>query len=345
MMKLKRPKSLSVLLLGLSSLLAAQQLQHTAPKPTHTITLDVIVRNASDKTVTGLTKNDFTVLDNKVRQPVASFEAVTSKPSASMLIVIDSVNAPATAVSYQRNQIVAFLRANDGHLAQPTSIGILSDTAVRMSGHPTTNGNALADTLEHVEIGLRDIHRDSGFYGAEERMDISMRALGEIVAAENELPGRKLVVWVSPGWPLISGAEVNLTQKQQMRIFDQVVDYSSQLREKNIVLYDVNTWGADEAVGRALYYENFVKGVRKPYQTELGDLGLQVLALQSGGLVLNSNDAKSMLQQCAADAGAYYEISLEAPTAEGNVAYHALDITLDRPGMKARTRAGYYVRP
>jgi len=99
-------------------------------------------------------------------------------------------------------------------------------------------------------------------------------------------------------------------------------------------------------VFRSNYYEDFLKGVSKPDQVAIGDLSLQVLSVQSGGLALyGSNDLTAMLQQCAADGQAYYELSFDPPRADKRDEYHHLEVQVAKPGLTARTREGYYLQP
>jgi VWFA-related protein len=97
---------------------------------------------------------------------------------------------------------------------------------------------------------------------------------------------------------------------------------------------------------RTSYYKNFLKGISKPSQVDVGDLGLPVLAIQSGGLALNStNNIAGLLQECVADSAPYYEISFDPPQAERRDEYHHLEVKLAKPGLTARTRQGYYAQP
>jgi hypothetical protein len=60
------------------------------------------------------------------------------------------------------------------------------------------------------------------------------------------------------------------------------------------------------------------KGVSKASQVQVGDLGLEVLATQSGGVALNANDdVAALLQKCVADTAAYYELPFDPPQATG----------------------------
>ena len=281
------------------------------------------------------------MLDNGVEQPLTSFaEFATAQNPVSVLIVVDAVNTPFTAVAYQRQQITKYLRANDGRLDHVTTFAILTDAGVQIFGKPSTDGAELASQLDQYEIGLREIRRDQGFYGAQDRLSISLNALREIATFEKSRPGRKLVTWVSPGWPLLSGVEVQLEYKQQQQIYDEVAEYSTLLREAGITLDSVNSWGVDESLGRAFYYQDFLKGVSNPAQTQLGNLGLQVLAEQSGGLVLNSSDVVASLRESVADAGHYYELAFQPKPTDKHEEYHRLQIVLK--GLKSRTRQSYY---
>jgi VWFA-related protein len=95
-----------------------------------------------------------------------------------------------------------------------------------------------------------------------------------------------------------------------------------------------------------LYYQDFLKGVSKSSQVNVGDLSLQVLAVQSGGLALaSSNDIVSLLDKCQADTEAYYELSFVPAVADHRDEYHNLLVQVAKPGLTARTRTGYYAEP
>ncbi|MGA2883463.1 MAG: VWA domain-containing protein, partial [Bryobacteraceae bacterium] len=90
----------------------------------------------------------------------------------------------------------------------------------------------------------------------------------------------------------------------------------------------------------------FVKGVKRARQTQIGDLGLQVIATQTGGRVLNSNnDVTGEIATCMNDANAFYVVTFDGLVGDGPNEYHALEIKLDKPGVKALTRTGYYAQP
>jgi VWFA-related protein len=313
------------------------------------ITVDVVVDAKGSKppaTVAGLQQQDFTVLDNKVPRTLTSFRAVSANQEPMrVVLLIDAVNIRLQGLGYERDQIAGFLRARGGHLAHPTTIAILTDKGLQMQDGFSTDGNALADGLQKQDIGMRTITRGTGIYGAEDRFNISLNGLRTVATHEAGQPGRTVILWVSPGWPLLSGPGIELGSKQQKGLFENIVNLSQQLREARVTLYAIDPIGADEGVGRINDYEEYLKGIGKPSQVDMGDLSLQVLAVQSGGLALNSNDTAGLLQRGVADLDNYYEMSFDAAPTETPDTYHHLEIRVNKPGAIVRTRDGYYAEP
>lgn len=330
---------------GFSAVAFAQETP--PPSSDGRIHIDVVVTPKSGPPVSGLEQKDFTVIDNKLPQAITSFKAF-SGPDAPVetILLIDAVNIGYQTVAYERNEIDRFLRANGGHLAHPMTLAIFTDAGVRLQGGSSNDGNAMATMLDQQTVSLRAISRSAGFYGAVDRFQLSMKALDQLASFEGPRPGRKMVLWVSPGWPLLSGPEVQLDGKQLQQIFSGIVEVSTELRQARITLYNINPLGSGENTLRLFYYEQFVKGVSKPSQAQEGNLGLQVLAVQTGGLVLNSNnDISAMLQQAFADANAWYELSFAPAVGEKPNEYHQIEVRVDKPGLTARTRTGYYAQP
>ncbi len=324
----------------------------TAPVSTAgPLDLEVVVSAKNGKPIAGLQQQDFTVYLDKKPQPIIGFHAVeaTAPGSAPIetLLLIDTVNTRFSNIAYERGEIDRFLRRNNGKLPQPIRLVILSDTSVLITPQATRDGNKLAAFLDKSDIGLRDIGRDAGFYGWTEEFNVSASALERLAAAEQTRPGRKLLIWISPGWPLLSGPEVELTSKDEKELFTSLVALSASLRKARITLSSVDPLGtADDISYRTMFYEEFTKGVTSASKMQIGNLALQVLALQSGGRVLNSNnDVASEIAAAASDAEAFYTIKINSPPAEHPNQYRDISVKVDKPGLTARTRTGYYAQP
>jgi VWFA-related protein len=343
------PLRFGVLLFGLAACTAASPAQQAAPlgqPASRKITLDVVVATKSGAPVTGLQKQDFTILDNGVPQPIATFAAIAGQPAPlEVVLLIDAVNTNFQNISFERKQIDNFLKSDGGHLAHPTTLAIFTDTGTQMQQDFSTDGNALSAALDQQTIGLREIRTDSQ-WAVEERIQISLDALNRLATKEAARPGRKVILWISPGWPLLSSPMVQLDGKQIQQLYSEIANTSTLLRRGGITLYSVDSLGPGENVERTSFYQSFLKPVTKPGQVELGDLGLQVLAVQSGGLALGpGNDITHLIERCMADTAAYYELSFDPPPAEHRNEYHSLQIKVSQPGLTARTRTGYYSEP
>ena len=342
-------RSLILLAAFLSSVLMslAQQGAGVTHESPQSILLNVHVSPKKGVEATELQSKDFTVLDNHLAQPIQSFKAVTSNQEpVKVILLIDAVNTNFSRVAYARQQAQKFLQANNGQLEIPMTIAVLTDRGTQIQKDFTKDGNALSASLDHYTTGLRDITRSSGVWGADERVQTSLRAVGELSAYAASLPGRKILLWISPGWPLLSGPRIELSSQQQKKIFANVVAFSNELQRSNVTMYSINPLGVDESLYRADYYQAFVKGVATFNKTDLADLSLQVLAVQSGGLALNSsNDVVAGLKTCVADLSSWYEITIAAAKADRPDEYHQIEVKTDQPGLVTRTRDGYYAQP
>jgi VWFA-related protein len=316
------------------------------------VTVEVQVNDKSGAPVRGLQKQDFTLLDDKQPIDIVSFQAVdrnapsSPDPPVEIILVVDAVNAGFQTVSYQRDEIRKFLLQNGGKLAEPVSLVFFTDREAKIQNDPSRDGNALAALYDQYQTGLRIVNRSQGIYGAAERFNLSLKEMGALTAYAQSRPGRKLMIWVSPGWPLLSGPRIEISAKQEQQLFDMIVQASTSMRQADVTVYSIDPLGMADFGLRTSYYEEFVKGVPFPERALPGDLGLQVLAEQTGGRALHTtNDLTTAVAKCSADAEAYYVLSFEAPKPDHANEFHSLAAKVDRSGVTARTRMGYYDEP
>jgi len=334
----------------LSSTSAFSQQSTPPPQPANDmVNLDVVVTPKSGPPITGLQQQDFTVLENKTPVPINSFRAVTAKEAPiEVVLVIDDVNTGLSNIAYERTEIDKFFHANGGHLANPIALAFLTDSGIKLQDNFSTDGNSLSAALDQYTIGLHSIIRSGGIYSAEERFEVSVKALLELATHEASRPGRKFILWISPGWPLLSGpgVEEQMSDKQRQQIFTNVVGISNLLRQGRITLYSIDPLGSADFAGRAFWWEAYEKGISKPNQADWGDIALQVLAVQSGGLALTTdNDITAMLQRCVSDSQAYYELSFVPSLEQKRATYHHVEVRVAKSGAVARARQGFYTQP
>lgn len=375
---MKASHRLCIVLLGISIPLLAQQ---TPPPPTDPassatgnsahqdsgsanplITLDATVTNKSGKPQSGLQQQDFTLLDNKAPQKIVSFQAVEEPatpavPPVEVVLVIDTVNTSPQTLGNETLQIQKYLRQNGGKLAHPTSVIVFSDSGLKNLGDPTLDGSALSAAMDGKDvIGLHSMHQAAGENGDFERLMSSVSKLYSLAGFEAKKPGRKMVIWISPGWPLMASTGNEMYLKGKEQLFSTLITVSTALRQARITLYSIDPQGAtgggfgrpqtrDEAFGR-FSYESYLKGVSSAKEMMPPNLSLQVLVTRSGGRVLTTgNDIPSQIDDCVSDTKAFYVLSFESASSEKPNDYHNLELKVDKPGLTVHTSAGYYSQP
>lgn len=329
----------------------------TGPAAGPRIQFEVVVTDATGKPVLGLTQRDFSVLDNKQPRQIVFFQsprgavegpgkvilATGGSPAdrspVEVIVVIDSVNTDPMTIANEQEQLAELFRQRRFETA--ISLAVFTPSGLQMA-HGSHDGMELSAQLDGARNLLQRVNPSQGTYSARDRFQVSLHVLGQIVELESRRPGKKLVIWLGPGWPILSNGR-RLTRGEQENLFEGIVLMSDGLRQAGITLYSVSPLEETLRRGAKPYYMQFLKPVKRPGQSQPGALSVQVLAAQSGGLVLDSaSDMAGRLRDCLLDAQSFYTLSFDAPAGEQPNQYHALDVGIAKPGLYTRTRAGYY---
>ncbi len=329
-------------------------------RPEGLIHLDVTVTDSEGKPAAGLRASDFRLLENGRDQNILSFQAFTGRgagtePPVKIILVIDTLQVPPELARDERNAVTFFLRKDGGRLARPTSVYQLSQTGLWEVTHPSSDGKALAGQIEHNELTV--VRRNVSGGGAEVFLSgqrgpvpvqgpsspdgIALMALGQIATDERRQPGRKLLLWIGPGWGIGSGAVGDV--KPASDLLGVVSWFSTLLREAHLALY---SFAVGEMDPRGQLYKDYLSGVRSSRQASMMNLYRKVLAVQSGGRVIDGgSDIEAQIEKCVQEAGPFYRISFDPFRAADEDEYHDLKVELEEQGLSARTSTGYYDRP
>ena len=338
------------------------------------IRLDVVVTDQAGKPVSGIAADDLTLLDDGKPAKILTFHAhdgisVGLQPPVTTILLVDTLNLPERLASFERREVRRFLQQNGGHLAQPVSLMEVSNVGILAVGQPSTDGNTLAAEFTHndhlewvVGRAASEVRGQSLDRANFESPGLSaLKALGDIAAVERQLPGRKILIWVGPGWAVGSGVYLDSGAPKQ-KTFDAVEWFSTLLREARVSLYSFSV-GETNADGQALSYVSFLGGLRAVQQASAMYLHRKVLAVQTGGRVLAPSadliggpaggptdfrqDADLVLQinSCIREASTFYSLSFDPLHADHPDQYHALRVQVNKPGLTARTTTGYYDQP
>jgi VWFA-related protein len=325
--------------------------QRSVPVPNGTegrIKLDVVVTDKQGKTVSGLELKDFTLLDNNQPVKILSFHEFggtdrKTDPPVEVILLVDTVNVDFKYVSFVRQEIERYLTRNGGQLAHPVSLFVYKNTGLDLGGRPSTDGNALAAVMSNLDNHLRVEGPSAGLNGAIEHYYASLKMIASIAQSEGGKPGRKLLIWAGPGWPMLNSPTLEVSPDAQRQNFATIVALSTLLRQARLSVYDVSS--TDSGVG-ASAYRYFLKGVKSAAKSEPDDLALKVLAIQSGGRVLGPDDnIAAQIDSAVEDAGGFYTITFDPPRADHANEYHELKAVIGKPGLSARTNTGYYNQP
>lgn len=353
----QRDRILAGLLFCLSPLLWPQQsppagardVQSTsAPVPNDAqpglIHLDVLVADSSGKPVSGLGREDFTLLDNGEPAKILSFQAfdggrAKADPPTQVLFVIDTMDEPEALARSERVAVESYLEQNGGRLAHPTSVMLLSDLGFWTLSHPSNDGRALAAELRHNHLRLI-----RGFSNADSLANFALKSMGQIATRERRVGGRKLLLWVGPGLGIGTGNGLHgSTEKGSPDLFYTVRWFNTLLREARVVLYSFSVGERDAGT---YLWDGFVRAPESMQQTRLAHLDRKVMAIQSGGRVVDQRyDLLTQIKRCVAEADVFYSLTFDPSHAEHMNELHSLRVQVDKQAETARTNTSYYDQP
>ena len=258
-----------VWILGTAHLVAGQDELPTAPPlpadPDRPVTptsdvreglihLDVSVADRVGKASGGLTPSDFALLDNG--EPAQILSLHPSDPAyengrlTEVAVVLDDLDSPGAIFAQARSDLIKYLRQDNGRLAQPTSIYWLTSIGFYASARPTTNGNELAADVERNSwpraIWLRPRRSVlAAFTGSTDNLSKALRSVYSLAVNWSEKPGRKVLVWVGPGWP----SDISSSNDP----FPLLVELVSRIRDARMVIYQASPWGEIDPFAYTLY--------------------------------------------------------------------------------------------
>ena len=304
------------------------------------IKLDVVATDNQGKAWKGLRAENFTLLDNGEPQKLVTFRAEEGlsgpedpvNPLAQVVLVFDAINLDPLQIMAAENAVQNFLRQDHGRLAHPVSIYRLSAKGLVVSLRPSLDGEALAAKIGD-ESAFRPLMSGAALGPSQSSSapswlnTFSLIALGKIVLDQRRIAGRKVLIWIGPGWP----ADCTGCNKSH----DWMTELSTRMREARIALYGVSAWGSFHSYAGP-----------SPRDANPTNMALAVLALNSGGRVLGaSSGADELIRQCADEADTYYTLTFDPPRTGTVDDYHELKVVAKGNNAEMRSWTGYYNEP
>jgi len=94
---------------------------------------------------------------------------------------------------------------------------------------------------------------------------LGLKALGDIATAERRKPGKKLLVWIGPGWSIGSEKDFE-TQDPKSHTFDTIYWFSILLREARVSLFSFRVGQTTPDTRSSDLYMHFLNGVESAQQ-------------------------------------------------------------------------------
>jgi VWFA-related protein len=357
---------------------AEREAQYTAR---HRILLNVQVTDQSGHAVTGLDAQDFTLRINHQPETITSFQEIQdggATAHARAFLVIDMLNNSAHDLA-NAHKAIEKLADSAKRLPLPTSLVVLTEKGTEVSG-PTRNAVEAATELERVTrnfhptdctedwnnaalgkaIGtftsLDDINRAKDREKTADRIgnclnrkyQLSFAALLDFAHHQKDVPGRAILIWIGPGWPILSGPEFAVeTPDVRESFFANLVQVSTELREGQVTL-DAVSWPASSPIAKLTLsdLETLRRGTSTAAQASARSVAMPVLAHLSGGQVyMHEKNLTPELAACLADANSYYVLGFVSVPSVVSDELRIIEVTVDRPGLTVRTNSEYYGQP
>ena len=320
------------------------------------IHLDVSVINAEGEPVSGLSREDFALLDEGRPQKIASFhafgaQAAAPDPPAQVILFVDTLGLSSDKAFRMEVSIETFLRQNSGHVAQPASIfGLSEDGFWTVAQHDSTDGNVLASDLSPRNRILLDRLRQ-----AQHPLNQALRALGIIATGQRRKRGRKVFLWIGPGCgPTTDVVPPDafaiqpttglfpVSSKKGRKTFDSIYWFTTLLREARLSIDEISV---DQGGPCSNGYQQYLDGPRTVQDADQRFLYKKVLAIRSGGIIEEGDDLVATMNRCVRRARSFYTLSFDPPTTAQPREFQSLHVLVDKPGLLAHTNTSYYDEP
>jgi VWFA-related protein len=335
---------------------------------TKLVQVDVIARRKGTP-ANGLTKDDFTLLDNGKPQNIAVFSVTSSQTSGpdsvplpagavsnrlerggdslanATVVLIDRINTAPADQDFAIQRIVKFLSLRRNKNSKPDQIGIytLGRGGLRAVQEITGDAGLLRRAADSL------IARDTSYEHGPDHVTATKRALEAIARHLASVPGRKGLIWVTGGFPLSTPA------------FDSNADMDEAARALNdadVALYAVDARGLVGSLSgmtaisnaesrgpestRPLSPLRFMP-ISVPGGSPDGIEAMTKLAGLTGGLALyNTNGIEDSIRKALDDAELTYTLGFYPGQQDQDGVWHKLKIEVARPGVSVRYRGKYY---
>ncbi len=317
------------------------------------VVLDVVVSDKKGNVVTDLKREDFHVTEAGEAQTIQNFEEAGAHrlapdltinstgeldkvaPRAPVnIILLDEFNTRFEDMAFARYSLKKYLEKQPDKLTMPTMLIELSMKNYSVLKDYTQDKQAVIDALDHHFVAYPwQVH---GGQWVSERYSTAFGTLIRVAEAVVGHPGHKNMIWIGRGFPSINLSNVPIDQ--QTRLNNIVQDTVNQLRDARVTLYSIDPAGVMIDAGTYGSAAEFNDPLGGNYQ-------FSALAKATGGKSLyGRNDVDAEIGTSIVDGASFYTMTYRpTDTSMDPQKFRKIKVTVDRPGLVATTREGYYL--
>jgi Ca-activated chloride channel family protein len=330
-----------------------EQQKHAIRVRVNEVITPVTVTSHSGEMLLDLSKENFRVFDNGVRQSIDHFDL--GGDPLSIVLAIETSSHIEPILPAVRQTGIIFTQAVMGQTAEAAVISFDSD--VELLDKFTTDTDGVQNTINHLRIGVDQ----SRLYDAMSR--------GISLLEQRPAVRRRILVVIAEAQD--SGSESKLGEVLRQAQLANVTIYTiglsttmADLRAKpnpyqGPQLGPPGTYPVPLPPGVAQTPENeaamagnidllaLAVWLVKTGKNAIGPNSLEIASKATGGLHVKTMKDRSIQKAMDAIGGelhAQYTLGYRPPVDEPT-GYHEIKVTVDRPGVDVRTRPGYYIAP
>jgi VWFA-related protein len=305
--------------------------------------LDVTVLDENGRpVVSGLTKHDFTITEDKQPQRIFSFEppeahTVGNPGSADAqgappltIFVLDLLNSNFQELAFIRHSVEKYLETQPARLKSPAEMVVIGNDSLELVQSYTQNREDLLFALKQVSSVLPYKEMNGSSLG--ERFGQSLDALQQVALQKKGVSGRKNIIWVGSGGPSLSTSPLPVSARDQIDRYVHAT--TNMLVDARISLFVIYQGLKAQGLNRISTVDASAEiGSDDPFA---GDVSFGVFANETRG------DIDSEIERSLQLGSKYYTLTYQPQGGEMNGKFRRVRVTLTNPNYRVVTKAGYF---
>lgn len=283
---------------------------------THLIATTISVHTAEGGLAPGLTKDDFTVMEDGVPQAIRFFAHDTELP-LSIGLVVDASGSQETFVKAHEKDIQKFVT----QVLEPKdeAFAVCFGNHLRLVSDFTSSADAILGGIQAFDKGRRDMPE----IGPVEDRDLGTALYDAVYFSIHEKlvgrPQRRKVLLV------LSDGEENSSEHD-------LLDAIEAAQSANVLVYGIR-------------YTDAKKG-KMSARDRYGERVLDHLTEQTGGRTydVKTTSVEKAFAEIAGDLRSLYEVAYQSTNRTRDGLFRKVVVQATRPGLVVRSRPGYYAR-